>query len=81
MKVLRSSLTHSSLVSRNPNSMSLFYQVSRPQKSISRVEQRLNWVLGEINLKKVNLKPDKATELMLAMGLPFQLKAGTIGNL
>lgn len=37
--------------------------------------------LGEINLKGVNVKPDKASELMYGLGMPFQLKAGTIGNL
>ena len=37
--------------------------------------------LGEINLKGVNLKPDKANKLIQAAGAPFTLKAGTIGML
>jgi hypothetical protein len=32
-------------------------------------------------LKGVNLKPDKANKLIQVIGLPFSLKAGTIGML
>lgn len=49
----------------------------------SQVFTKLNRQLpvGEINLKGVNVKPDKASKLLQGLGLPFQLKAGTIGNL
>lgn len=36
---------------------------------------------GEINLKGVNVKPDKGTMLLQGLGLPFQFKAGTVGML
>jgi len=32
-------------------------------------------------LKGVNLKPDKANKLIQSVGVPFTLKAGTIGML
>jgi len=41
----------------------------------------LHFTQGEINLKGVNVKPDKASMLLQGLGIPFQLKAGTIGNL
>ena len=37
--------------------------------------------LGAINLKSVNIKPNKAEKLLLQLNLPFALKAGTIGHL
>ena len=37
--------------------------------------------LGAINLKSVNIKPNKAEKLLLQLNLPFSLKAGTIGHL
>jgi hypothetical protein len=45
------------------------------------VKTRLTTLLGEINLKGVNLKPDKANKLIQAAGVPFTLKAGMIGML
>ena len=37
--------------------------------------------IGAINLKSVNIKPNKAEKLLLQLNLPFSLKAGTIGHL
>ena len=37
--------------------------------------------LGAINLRRVNIKPNKAEKLLLQLNLPLALKAGTIGHL
>jgi hypothetical protein len=37
--------------------------------------------LGAINLRDVNLKPNKANKLLQGLALPFSLKAGMIGKL
>ena len=36
---------------------------------------------GNINLKDVNIKPDKANEFLVWLSSPFALKAGMIGTL
>ena len=35
---------------------------------------------GNVVLEKVNLRPDKLSEVMAAVGLPFMLKAGMISR-
>ncbi len=37
--------------------------------------------LGSINLKDVNMRPDKINEHLAALNLPLSLKAGMIGKL
>ena len=37
--------------------------------------------IGNINLKDVNIKPDKANEFLVSLSSPFALKAGMIGTL
>jgi hypothetical protein len=39
------------------------------------------FILGNINLKKVNLRPDEINRLLDGLSLPIALKAGMIGNL
>ena len=36
---------------------------------------------GAIKLQNVNIKPNKAEQLMQSLQLPFALKAGTVGEL
>jgi hypothetical protein len=38
-------------------------------------------ILGNINLKQVNLRPDEINRLLDGLSLPIALKAGMIGNL
>ncbi len=37
--------------------------------------------IGNINLKRVNLRPDELNKLLDGVSLPLSLKAGMIGNL
>jgi len=37
--------------------------------------------LGNVNLRKVNLRPDEINKLLEGLSLPFALKAGMLGNL
>lgn len=73
MKVSKSNLTSTCLASTNHNSSAPYSQVH--------TQHNHYLALGEINLKGVNLKPDKATKLLQSIGMPFTLKAGTIGML
>jgi hypothetical protein len=36
---------------------------------------------GRINIKRVNIKPEKINELIDSLGIPIRLKAGIIGQL
>lgn len=36
---------------------------------------------GCVNFSNANLKPSKVNELLISHGMPFNLKAGLIGNL
>jgi hypothetical protein len=38
-------------------------------------------ILGNLNLKQVNLRPDEINRLLDGLSLPIALKAGMIGNL
>jgi hypothetical protein len=39
------------------------------------------FIIGNINLKQVNLRPDEINRLLDGLSLPIALKAGMIGNL
>ena len=41
----------------------------------------LTYNLGNVDIKHVNIKPDKANEFINKMPIPFSLKAGMIGKL
>lgn len=72
MKASKSNLTSTCLALTSHSWSALFSQVGY---------ENIQPNLGEINLKGVNLKPDKANKLIQAAGVPFTLKAGTIGSL
>lgn len=48
---------------------------------LSHLIKKLNFLIGNINLNNVNVKPNKANKFLQSMMLPFALKAGTIGKL
>ncbi len=73
MKASKSNLTSTYLDSTSPSWSALSFQVG--------LRINISSFIGEINLKGVNLKPDKANKLIQAAGVPFTLKAGTIGML
>lgn len=66
MKVLKSNWTSIYLVLKSHNLNVLSCQVSYNNSLI-----KSNNLLGEINLKGVNVKPDKASKLLQGIGLPF----------
>ena len=55
--------------STNANSMSLYFQVG------------LFHCIGNVDVKHVNLRPDKANEFIARSPLPFAIKAGMLGKL